>query len=57
MHSCSQQLCNLVPKIQLVAGDLEAGAEEQGASQAQEYLIRQLVPQRAPLLGSQHLSA
>lgn len=57
MAGAGQQLLKIFPEAQLVAGDLERVAEEQGASQAQKHLRRQPVPRRPALLGAQRLHA
>ena len=57
MAGAGQQLLQILPEAQLVPGDLEGVAEEQGAPQPQEHLGRQLVPQRPALLAAQGLQA
>ena len=57
MAGAGQQLLQILPEAQLVAGDLEGVAEEERAPQPQEHLGRQLVPQRPALLGAQCLRA
>ena len=57
MAGARQQLLQVLPEAELVAGDLEGVPKEQGAPQAQEHLRRQPVPRRPALLGAQRLRA
>lgn len=54
-HRSGQQLLQVVPEQQLVAGDLEAGTEEESSMNALEHLIRQSVLAGSRPLGSYQL--